>query len=143
MRTAARKRRRLRTVALVAAVVIAVGATAAATFAGWQWVTADIDTAGRVNFTNRLAVPPLASSHLDEHGRRVFDLTAAAGRHEFTPGRPVRTWGLNGPYLGPTLRATSGESVVVNPSAPPPPASSPSSPATAAAEPAIATGPST
>jgi FtsP/CotA-like multicopper oxidase with cupredoxin domain len=44
----------------------------------------------------------------------VFDLTAAEGSHDFGQGRPTPTWGFNGDYLGPTLRAARGEEVVVN-----------------------------
>jgi FtsP/CotA-like multicopper oxidase with cupredoxin domain len=94
---------------------------AAATLAGaggaaaaWLLATADLNTAGRVSFTNRLAIPPLAPSRRDETGRRVFDLLAAAGEHQFLPGRPTSTWGINGGYLAPTLRAGRGETVVVN-----------------------------
>jgi blue copper oxidase len=67
-----------------------------------------------VRFERPLDIPPLARSSVDGQGRRVFDLTARAGQREFTPGRVTRTWGLNGDYLGPTLRARRGEVVVVN-----------------------------
>jgi FtsP/CotA-like multicopper oxidase with cupredoxin domain len=72
-----------------------------------------VDTRGDVSFVNRLAIPPIAPSHLDEQGRRVFDLEAESGRHDFGDG-PVQTWGFNGDYLGPTLRASRGEEVLVN-----------------------------
>jgi FtsP/CotA-like multicopper oxidase with cupredoxin domain len=71
-----------------------------------------------VGAANRLAIPPLAASHLDSQGRRVFDLRASAGRHDFGAvggvDRQAATWGFNGDYLGPTLRAKRGERVVVN-----------------------------
>jgi FtsP/CotA-like multicopper oxidase with cupredoxin domain len=79
----------------------------------WVWNAATLDTAGRVAFVNRLAVPPLAPSHRDGDGRRVFDLHAAQGVHDFG-GRTASTWGFNGTYLGPTLRAARGERVAVN-----------------------------
>ncbi len=72
-----------------------------------------VDTRGEVEFVNRLAIPPLAPSTVDEQGRRVFELTASVGEHDFGDG-PVRTWGYDGTYLGPTLRATRGEQVVIN-----------------------------
>jgi blue copper oxidase len=81
--------------------------------ASWLWSRAAISTAGEVEFGNPLAIPPLAESEIDADGRRVFDLTAAAGRHDFGDG-PVATWGFNGAYLGPTLRAARGEQVVIN-----------------------------
>ena len=37
------------------------------------------------------------------------DLVVQAGRHEFVPGRPAPTWGINGPVLGPTIRVRRGE----------------------------------
>ncbi len=77
------------------------------------WNGTSLDTTGEVDFTRKLAVPPLAPSRLDETGRRVFDLTAAKGSHDFGDGA-VPTWGFNGSYLGPTLRAARGEQVVVN-----------------------------
>jgi FtsP/CotA-like multicopper oxidase with cupredoxin domain len=44
----------------------------------------------------------------------VFDLTAQAGSREFVPGQTTATWGVNGDYLGPTLRARRGEHVQIN-----------------------------
>lgn len=87
---------------------------AGAGWAGWQWASADIDTAGKVAFTDRLHVPPLARSVRGPDGRRVFDLRAMPGRRRLRPGRPTATWGLNGPMLGPTLRAARGETVQIN-----------------------------
>jgi len=77
------------------------------------WGRTSISTAGEVDFATPLAIPPLASSKVDGSGRRVFDLTAAPGEHDFGGG-PTRTWGFNGGYLGPTLRAQRGEEVIVN-----------------------------
>ncbi|GGJ83785.1 multicopper oxidase [Pilimelia anulata] len=77
------------------------------------WNAGVLDTAGKVAFATPLAIPPLAPSRLDGRGRRVFDLTAAPGTHDIG-GRAVATWGYNGGYLGPTLRAARGERVLVN-----------------------------
>ncbi|HYN96119.1 MAG TPA: multicopper oxidase domain-containing protein [Pilimelia sp.] len=77
----------------------------------WLFSAATVSTAGDVGFANRLAIPPLAPSQM-AGDRRVFDLRAAAGIHDFGDG-PVRTWGFNGAYLGPTLRAARGEQVEV------------------------------
>jgi blue copper oxidase len=91
---------------LAGALVVGVGAAATG-------CAETVDTAGKVQFVNRLAVPPLAVSHVDGAGRRVFDLRAQAGERDFGRGR-THTWGFNGDYLGPTLRAKRGERVVVN-----------------------------
>ncbi|MGH3647946.1 MAG: multicopper oxidase family protein, partial [Micromonosporaceae bacterium] len=79
----------------------------------WLWSRGALNTAGEIDFANRLTVPPLAPSKVDKNGRRVYELTAAEGRHDFGTG-PVDTWGFNGDYLGPTLRAERGEQVLVN-----------------------------
>lgn len=63
-------------------------------------------------FNSPLPIPPLAESRVDD-GTRVFSLTADEGQMEFTPGMTTPTWGFNGDYLGPTLRATRGEKVAV------------------------------
>jgi blue copper oxidase len=84
-----------------------------ATVLGVAYARLPVSTAGAVRFDHRLAIPPLAPSHVDAQGRRVFDLRARTGTHSFGPGR-ADTWGFNGDYLGPTLRATRGEQVVVD-----------------------------
>jgi FtsP/CotA-like multicopper oxidase with cupredoxin domain len=76
------------------------------------WFVLPVSTIGKVDFTQELAIPPLAESHLHK-GRRVFELTAQEGVSELLPGEPVDTWGFNGAYLGPTLRASRGEEVTV------------------------------
>ncbi|APU16830.1 MULTISPECIES: multicopper oxidase family protein [Actinoalloteichus] len=78
------------------------------------WSTAVVDTADEMEFDTPLSVPPLAESTVDGEGRRVFDLEVREGSHEFTAGRSTPTWGVNGDYLGPTLRASRGEEVLVN-----------------------------
>jgi FtsP/CotA-like multicopper oxidase with cupredoxin domain len=82
--------------------------------ATWAWERSAADTVGHVSFDRRLEVPPLATSRIDEQGRRVFDLRAQQGSRDFGFGEPTRTWGFNGDYLGPTLRASRGERVLVN-----------------------------
>ncbi|MBF6455125.1 multicopper oxidase family protein [Nocardia cyriacigeorgica] len=74
---------------------------------------ADVSTVGSVDFTDELPIPPLADSRIAADGARVFDLQMQAGRTEFRPGRFTETWGFNGDYLGPTLRAARGETVRV------------------------------
>lgn len=66
----------------------------------------------QVEFGEPLPVPPLAPSRLED-GVRVFDLRAQEGTHAFTAGTTAPSWGFNGGYLGPTLRAADGERVRV------------------------------
>ena len=104
------RRRMLRAGVAVAAALVGVVTGLIA----WRWISAPANTIGKVSFTHRLAIPPLASSRHDEAGRRVFDLRAAAGRTHFRPGPATPTWGINGSYLGPTLRAARGEKVLAH-----------------------------
>lgn len=73
-----------------------------------------VDTVGGLSFDNRLAIPPLAESHVGADGVRTFDLEAKRGEHEFVPGTTTPIIGYDGAYLGPTLRAARGERVRVN-----------------------------
>jgi FtsP/CotA-like multicopper oxidase with cupredoxin domain len=57
-----------------------------------------------------LPIPPLLSPPLQD-GLRTFDLTLQTGQTAFEPGRPASTLGINGPYLGPTLRASQGDTL--------------------------------
>ena len=43
----------------------------------------------------------------------IFDLELQTGRSELLPGNQAETWGANGSYLGPTLRAERGDRVEV------------------------------
>ncbi|MDO3649289.1 multicopper oxidase family protein [Nocardia mangyaensis] len=79
----------------------------------WLWATADVSTVGTTEFTRPLTIPPLADSIVDSDGTRVFTLDMQAGTTEFETGRETDTWGFNGAYLGPTLRAANGERVRV------------------------------
>ena len=67
-------------------------------------------TNGGLTFENKLLIPDqLFGTVVD--GRRQFDLTVAAGSREFLPGKQTPTAGVNGPFLGPTLRLRRGEDV--------------------------------
>lgn len=104
---------RIRRIVVISLITVGLLAGGLIVAGAWVWTQAQISTAGEVEFTNPLAIPPLAPSEVDAEGRRVFDLTAAEGRHDLGGG-PVDTWGFNGDYLGPTLRARRGEDVLVN-----------------------------
>ncbi len=66
-----------------------------------------------VTFERPLAIPPLADSRVEADGTRVFQLTADEGTTEFADGTETATWGFNGSYLGPTIRAERDERVAV------------------------------
>jgi FtsP/CotA-like multicopper oxidase with cupredoxin domain len=80
----------------------------------WTYSQARITTVGDINFERPLAIPPLLEPRVEDDGRRVFDLQLHQGRTELLPGTRTTTWGANGTYLGPTLRATRGDRVAIN-----------------------------
>jgi FtsP/CotA-like multicopper oxidase with cupredoxin domain len=80
----------------------------------WLWSSASQSNVGEMSFANELRIPPLAEPSVDEPGRKVFDLRLEEGETELLPGKPAETWGANGSYLGPTLRAERGDEVTVN-----------------------------
>ncbi|MFC9544461.1 multicopper oxidase family protein [Streptomyces sp. NPDC056956] len=101
-----------RLVAVLASLVTAFAVAVGALFA-WWWTDAVVSTVGREPFDNALAIPPLAESTVEQDGTRVFSLRMQAGETEFRDGVRTPTWGFNGTYLGPTLRAKRGEKVRV------------------------------
>ncbi|MGB3330555.1 MAG: multicopper oxidase domain-containing protein [Thermomicrobiales bacterium] len=68
---------------------------------------------GELDFANPLAIPPLADSSRDPSGRRVFDLTLQTSETDVSGKGTATTWGINGPFLAPTLRAARGETVMM------------------------------
>ena len=80
----------------------------------WMWSNASKSNVGELSFANELRIPPLAEPSLSEPGRKVFDLRLEQGEAELLPGKPADTWGVNGPYLGSTLRAERGDDVRIN-----------------------------
>ncbi|MFE9772473.1 multicopper oxidase family protein [Streptomyces sp. NPDC005931] len=101
-----------RLLVVLGSLVTVVAVTVGALFA-WLWTDATVSTVGKARFDNALAIPPLAESTVEKDGTRVFDLRMQAGETEFRSGVKTRTWGFNGSYLGPTLRAERGEKVRV------------------------------
>ncbi|ABM10474.1 MULTISPECIES: multicopper oxidase domain-containing protein [Micrococcaceae] len=93
--------------------LLGTGAAATLLLAGCSSPRDPISTAGTLDFANPLSVPPLAPSTVASDGTKVFKLTAEAGSSRFLPGGPTPTWGYNGAFLGPTLRARRGETVRV------------------------------
>ncbi len=63
--------------------------------------------------TGTLIIPPLLIPEVHD-GTTVFNLTLQRGQSQFLPGRTTATYGMNGAYLGPTLRASQGENVLIN-----------------------------
>jgi FtsP/CotA-like multicopper oxidase with cupredoxin domain len=93
---------------VLAVVVLAAVALAAAGCALYS--DARTSTVGELEFEHELAIPPLLDGR-EHDGRRAFDLTLETGRSQLLPGTSADTWGVNGAYLGPTLRAERGDRV--------------------------------
>ncbi len=60
-----------------------------------------------------LAIPRLDTGTVGADGVRAFELVAGAGTSSFVAGTQTPTWGYNGAFGGPTLRAAQGERVRV------------------------------
>jgi FtsP/CotA-like multicopper oxidase with cupredoxin domain len=105
-----RRRRWILGVALVALTALVLGLGALA----YVWWRAPISTVGDLDFANRLRIPPLAEREVGADGTVRFALDLAPGRTEFLAGTRTPTWGFDGTYLSPTLRATRGERVAVD-----------------------------
>ena len=107
------KRRWLRRLIVwgTATIVVIAGATAAA--GAWIYSRATIDTVGDVDFASPLYVPPVLEPEIDDEGRKVYRLDLQEGTSEFISGQQTGTWGANGDYLGPTVRAERGDQVLM------------------------------
>ncbi len=74
------------------------------------WLSFIRVTNGGLTFENKLLIPEqLFGTVVD--GRRQFHLTVDEGSREFLPGKQTPTAGVNGPYLGPTVRLRRGDDV--------------------------------
>jgi blue copper oxidase len=91
-------------------VLIAIGAGVV----GWVYAGADVSTAGRLSFDNPLRIPELLEGERGDDGVVRFDLDVEAGTTQFRDGPATQTWGVNGTFLGPTLRASRGDEVEIS-----------------------------
>jgi blue copper oxidase len=114
-RPPARRRRRLLLRLLIGVLALSLAGVLGLTgLAVWFWSQADMSNVGQLGFANQLKIPPLLEPRLDGAGRKVFDLRLQQGTSELLAGKPTQTWGANGAYLGPTIRATRSDQVVIN-----------------------------
>ena len=95
--------------AAVAVIVLALVA------GGWfVFSSARTSNVEELGFRQALRIPPLLEPDVDGAGRKVFDLDLQQGRAELLPGTTAETWGVNGAHLGPTVRASRGDTVVMH-----------------------------
>jgi FtsP/CotA-like multicopper oxidase with cupredoxin domain len=69
---------------------------------------------GKLKFQNELKIPPLLEPTVEPDGTKHFTLTMQTGMTEFLEGKQTPTWGINGSYLGPTIRVSRGDKVAVD-----------------------------
>jgi FtsP/CotA-like multicopper oxidase with cupredoxin domain len=99
-------------VVVAVGVTLAVLSTVALVVAGVvAYRGAAVSNVGELAFTNALHIPPLLEPTVEDDGTKVFDLQIQTGSSELLPGVSTPTWGVNGTYLGPTLRAERGDVV--------------------------------
>src|SRR5262245_30208175 len=65
----------------------------------------------KLTFRNPVHIPPLLRPEAGTGSVRRFTLTMQSGKTRILPGKPTPTFGFNGTYLGPTVRARRGERV--------------------------------
>lgn len=70
-----------------------------------------VTNVGKLHFDHPLKIPQLAEPVIESDGTKHFKLTMQSGTTEFLPGKKAETWGLNGSYLGPTIRVSRGDKV--------------------------------
>lgn len=63
--------------------------------------------------SGELPIPPLLEGE-KKGDTRLFSLELQVGTKSFLPGKETPTWGVNGPFLGPTIRASKGEKVEIH-----------------------------
>lgn len=73
-----------------------------------------ITNVGELDFVQPLKIPPLVEPTIEPDGTKNFTLTMQTGETELLPGKIADTWGINGTYLGPTIRASRGDKVSFN-----------------------------
>ncbi|HCH24061.1 MAG TPA: oxidase [Oceanospirillaceae bacterium] len=70
--------------------------------------------ANQVSIAPKPLVIPPALYPRDEAGVKVYDLTMQNGETEIVDGYQTKTSGINGSFLGPTLRMRDGDQVRIN-----------------------------
>lgn len=104
-------RRLLKPGRVVLAVILAIAGLVAVSAAVLRARPPQLPTTS--SFAHELAIPPLATAR--RHGSDVtFYLRLREGMSDFGRGAMTRTWGINGNYLGPTLRARRGDRVTIH-----------------------------
>ena len=67
-----------------------------------------------LSFENPLAIPPEMKFEGTVPGVKRFELVVQRGETQFIQGQNAATMGVNGSYLGPTIRARKGDRVILD-----------------------------
>lgn len=73
-----------------------------------------VSNVGELQFEQPLNIPELLEPTIESDGTKHFNLTMEPGATEFLPGKMTDTWGINGSYLGPTIRVSRGDQVSID-----------------------------
>ncbi len=77
------------------------------------FIIAAFHLAAGENDSEPLPIPPLLQYETLQNGTKLFHLEADEGSREFFAGKSTRTLGYNGDYLGPTIRVSRGDEVII------------------------------
>ncbi|WP_069472451.1 multicopper oxidase family protein [Candidatus Marithrix sp. Canyon 246] len=78
-----------------------------------QWLS-PLAHKGFFFINNSFPIPPLLTGSLNDKGQKVFNLNLQQAEKSFLPGTKTATLGINGDYLGPTIRVSNGDNVLFN-----------------------------
>jgi len=65
------------------------------------------------SFSKPLVIPPILEPKILSDGVKSYDLNVQEGKVEFLKGFKTNTYGINGAFLGPTLRVSSNDTIIM------------------------------
>lgn len=92
---------------------VMLGALATTGLVSASYLGFGISQVARADDMQPLKIPPLDEGNLI-NGIRNFELNLQRGQSQFIDGLSTSTYGINGNYLGPTLRFSAGDNVQMN-----------------------------
>lgn len=66
------------------------------------------------SFSKELAIPPILKPNILENDIKEFNLNVQQGKVDFLNGAKTNTYGVNGDFLGPTIRVSKNDTVKIN-----------------------------
>ena len=73
-----------------------------------------VTNVGELDFKQALKIPELVEPAIESDGTKNFTLSMQTGTTELLPGKMADTFGINGTYLGPTIKVSRGDKVSFN-----------------------------